>query len=183
MARLICSKFEESLLYQMLMKITLCFQRGKSSWSLIEESYYCKYVFRILNKKIPFSSIHFYLSAIFLYCQQPSNIIAQRKFSPAKDPCSIVWEILWDDFCTMELMHGKKDNPKSPPSQLILYLQSRSLDVKENVRAVKCYPESHQALQVYSSIDHALSIYGPNASKVCFYPLRRASLNIRLYIH
>ncbi|KAI5381825.1 hypothetical protein KIW84_040789 [Lathyrus oleraceus] len=114
--------------------------------------------------------------------QQPSNIIAQRKFSPAKDPCSIVWEILWDDFCTMELMHGKKDNPKSPPSQLILYLQSRSLDVKENVRAVKCYPESHQALQVYSSIDHALSIYGPNASKVCLYPLRRASLNIRLYI-
>lgn len=158
----------------MLMKITLCFRKGKFSWSLIEESYYCKYVVRILNKKkIPFFSIHCYLPAIFLYCQQPSNIIAQRKFSPAKDPCSIVWEILWDDFGTMELTHGKKDNnPKSPPSQLIIYLQSRSLDVKENVHVVKCNPESRQAFQVYSSIDYALSIYGPNASKVCFYSLR-----------
>ncbi|KEH32375.1 calcium-dependent lipid-binding-like protein [Medicago truncatula] len=97
--------------------------------------------------------------------QQPSNIIAQRKFSPAKDPCSIAWDIMWDDLAAMEQTHGKKDNPKSPPSRLILYLKSRSFDVKENVRIVKCNPESHQALQVYSSIDHALSIYGPGASK------------------
>ncbi|MCH88763.1 calcium-dependent lipid-binding family protein [Trifolium medium] len=92
-------------------------------------------------------------------------ILLQRKFSPAKDPCSIVWDILWDDFGAMELTHGKKDNPKSPPSRLVLYLQSKSLDVKENVRIVKCIPESRQAIQVYSSIDHAFSIYGPGASK------------------
>ncbi|KAK7264763.1 hypothetical protein RJT34_32373 [Clitoria ternatea] len=97
--------------------------------------------------------------------QQPSNIIAQRKFIPARDPCSILWDILWDDLGTMELTHGKKDNPKAPPSRLILYLQSRSLDVKENVRIVKCSPGSRQALQVYSSIDHALNTYGPTVSK------------------
>ncbi|KAE9602547.1 putative vacuolar protein sorting-associated protein [Lupinus albus] len=97
--------------------------------------------------------------------QQPSNIIAQRKFIPARDPCSILWDIMWDDLGTMELTHRKKDNPKGLPSQLILYLQSRSMDMKENVRIVKCTPESHQALEVYSSIEHALSTYGPGASK------------------
>ncbi|TKY54291.1 Vacuolar protein sorting-associated protein 13C [Spatholobus suberectus] len=97
--------------------------------------------------------------------QQPSNIIAQRKFSPARDPCSILWDILWDDLGTMELTHGKKDNPKAPPSRLILYLQSRSLDMKENPRIIKCIPETHQALQVYSSIEHALHTYGPGVSK------------------
>ncbi|XP_019418850.1 PREDICTED: uncharacterized protein LOC109329610 isoform X2 [Lupinus angustifolius] len=97
--------------------------------------------------------------------QQPSNIIAQRKFSPARDPCSILWDIMWDDLGTLELTHRKKDNPKGLPSQLILYLQSRSMDMKENVRFIKCTPESHQALEVYSSIEHALSTYGPGASK------------------
>ncbi|KAK7363427.1 hypothetical protein VNO77_05570 [Canavalia gladiata] len=98
--------------------------------------------------------------------QQPSNIMAQRKFSPARDSCSIMWDILWDDLGTMELIHGKKDNPKSPPSRLILYLQYRSLDMKENFRIIKCIPDTHQALQVYSSIDHALNTYGPGVSKV-----------------
>ncbi|KAH1088253.1 hypothetical protein AAZX31_07G215500 [Glycine max] len=97
--------------------------------------------------------------------QQPSNIIAQRKFSPARDPCSIMWDILWDDLGTMELTHGKKDKPKAPPSQLILYLQSRSMDMKENHRIIKCIRETHQALQIYSSIQHALNTYGPGVSK------------------
>ncbi|KAK7348007.1 hypothetical protein VNO80_22555 [Phaseolus coccineus] len=97
--------------------------------------------------------------------QQPSNIIAQRKFSPARDPCSILWDILWDDLGTMELTHGKKDNPKGPPSRLVLYLQSRSLDMKENHRIVKCIRDTRQALQAYSSIMHALSTYGPGVSK------------------
>jgi hypothetical protein len=136
----------------------------------------------ILNNKYPIFFNPLLLISNFFRCQQPSNIIAQRKFSPAKDPCSIVWDILWDDFGAMELTHGKKDNPKSPPSRLVLYLQSKSLDVKENVRIVKCNPESRQALQVYSSIDHAFSIYGPGASKVCFYSLCCASLNIHLCI-
>ncbi|KAK7291737.1 hypothetical protein RIF29_07114 [Crotalaria pallida] len=100
-----------------------------------------------------------------LLLQQPSNIIGQRKFSPARDPCSILWDLMWDDLGTMELTHGKNDNPKGPPSRLILYLQSRSLDAKENVRIIKCTSESHQALEVYSSIEHALHSYGSSASK------------------
>ncbi|RDX70976.1 hypothetical protein CR513_49720, partial [Mucuna pruriens] len=97
--------------------------------------------------------------------QQPSNIIAQRKFSPARDPCSILWDILWDNLSTMELTHGKKDNPKGPPSRLILYLQCRSLDTKENQRIIKCIHETRQALQLYSSIEHAFNTYGPGVSK------------------
>ncbi|KAF7837667.1 putative vacuolar protein sorting-associated protein 13A isoform A [Senna tora] len=97
--------------------------------------------------------------------QQPSNIIAQRKFSPARDPCSILWDVLWDNLGTMELTHGKKDSPKAPPSRLILYLHSRSLDSKENVRTVKCNPGSQQALEVYLAIEHAMNTYGPNVSK------------------
>lgn len=118
--------------------------------------------------KTSFSLIDCYLSIFVCHCQQPSNMIAQRKFSPARDPCSILWDILWDDLGTMELTHGKKDNPKGPPSRLILYLQSRSLDMKENHRIIKCISETRQALQAYSSIMHALNTYGPGVSKVCF---------------
>lgn len=118
----------------------------------------------------PYSPVHCYL-AFFFQCQQPSNIIAQRKFSPARDPCSILWDVLWDDLGTMELTNRKKDSPKAPPSQLILYLHSRSLDSKENIRIIKCNPESKQALDVYLAIEHAMNTYGPNASKVYLFIL------------
>lgn len=97
--------------------------------------------------------------------QQPSNIIGQRKFSPARDPCSIIWDVLWDDLAAMELTHGKKDHPKALPSRLILYLRTRSTELKEQVRVIKCMPETRQALEVYSSIELALHTYGPNQSK------------------
>ncbi|KAI4344734.1 hypothetical protein L6164_011925 [Bauhinia variegata] len=97
--------------------------------------------------------------------QQPLHIIAQRKFSPPKDPCSILWDVLWDDLGIMELQHGKKDNSKSPPSRLILYLKTRASDLKENVRIIECSRESHQAQQVYSSIEHAMYAYDLNLSK------------------
>lgn len=97
--------------------------------------------------------------------QQPSNIIGQRKFSPAKDPCSVTWDVLWDDLAFMELTHGKKDHPKASPSRLILYLSTRSTEPKEQVRIIKCIPETRQALEVYSSIELALHTYGPNQAK------------------
>lgn len=97
--------------------------------------------------------------------QQPSNIIAQRKFSPARDPCSVLWEVLWDALVTMELIHGKKDHPKAPPSRLILYLQTKSTESKDQARVIKCSHESHQALEVYSSIERAMGTYGPKQSK------------------
>ncbi|GAV71650.1 DUF946 domain-containing protein/DUF1162 domain-containing protein/Chorein_N domain-containing protein [Cephalotus follicularis] len=100
-----------------------------------------------------------------LLLQQPSNIIAQRKFSPARDPCSILWDVMWDDLAIMELTHGKKDHPKSPPTRLIIYLQSKSAEMKEQVRVVKCSQDTPQALEIYSSIERAKSTYGPNLSK------------------
>ncbi|CAH9120434.1 unnamed protein product [Cuscuta epithymum] len=101
-----------------------------------------------------------------LLLQQPSNLMAQKKFNPARDPCSVLWDVLWDDLVTMELSPGKKDAVSSPPSRLIIYLQSRSLEGKDQVRIIKCHPNSNQAFEVYSSIELARTTYGPNDSKV-----------------
>ncbi|XP_062178337.1 uncharacterized protein LOC133883124 isoform X2 [Alnus glutinosa] len=97
--------------------------------------------------------------------QQPSNIIAQRKFSPARDPCSVLWDVLWADLVTMELTHGKKDHQNAPHCRLILYLQAKSTESKEQVRVIKCNPETNQALEVYTSIEQAMNTYGSNLSK------------------
>ena len=103
--------------------------------------------------------------------QQPLNIIAQRKFNPARDPCSVLWDVLWDDLVTMELAHGKKDQPESPFSQLVLYLKTRPPEFKDQVRIIKCNCDTHQALDIYSSIERAMNTYGPGKSKVCTCPL------------
>lgn len=101
--------------------------------------------------------------------QQPSNLIAQKKFNPARDPCSVLWDVVWDDLVTMELIHGKKDHPIAPPSRVILYLHSKSLDTKDQHRIIKCNRDSNQAFEVYSSIEQARSTYGPTQSMVRFY--------------
>lgn len=67
---------------------------------------------------------------------------------------------------TMELTHGKKDHPEAPPSRLILYLQSKSTDARDQTRVIKCIRESHQAREVFSSIERAMDTYGPKQSKV-----------------
>lgn len=92
--------------------------------------------------------------------------MGQRKFIPAKDACSIQWDILWNDLVTMELTDGKKDQPNSPPSRLILYLKAKPHDPKEQFRVVKCIPNTKQAFDVYSAIDQAINLYGQNALKV-----------------
>lgn len=91
--------------------------------------------------------------------------MAQRKFNPARDACSVLWDVLWDDLVTMELAHGKKDQQASSPSRVILYLQMK-LDSKETNRVIKCSRGSRSASDIYASIQRALSTYGPNASKV-----------------
>ena len=68
----------------------------------------------------------------------------------------------------MELTHGKKDQPKAPPSRLTLYLRSRSTESKEQFRVIKCSRETDQALKVYSSIERAVNTYGRNLSNVSF---------------
>ncbi|XP_071939359.1 uncharacterized protein [Coffea arabica] len=94
--------------------------------------------------------------------QQPFNIIAQKKFNPARDPCSVSWDVAWNDLVTMELTHGKKDHASAPPSRLVVYLQSRSLEAKDQVRVIKCNHDTNQAMEVYTSIEQARSTYGPS---------------------
>ncbi|KAL8484750.1 hypothetical protein ACS0TY_027161 [Phlomoides rotata] len=96
--------------------------------------------------------------------QQPSNLIAQKRFNPARDPCSVLWEVVWDDLVTMELIHGKRDHPIAPPSRVVLYLQSKFGDAKDQHRIIKCNRDSNQAFEVYSSIELARSTYGPSQS-------------------
>ncbi|PIN00426.1 hypothetical protein CDL12_27074 [Handroanthus impetiginosus] len=96
--------------------------------------------------------------------QQPSNLIAQKKFNHARDPCSVLWDVRWDDLVTMELTHGKKDPPNAPPSRVILYLHSKSLDTRDQIRIIKCNRDSNQSFEVYSAIEQARSTYGPTQS-------------------
>ncbi|KAI4370200.1 hypothetical protein MLD38_018571 [Melastoma candidum] len=100
-----------------------------------------------------------------LLLQQPSAIVSQRKFNPARDPCSVLWDVLWDDLITMELTHGKKDLPKSPCSRLILYLKPRQPELREQIRIIKCSRDSDQASEIYSSIERAMTTYGPTRQK------------------
>lgn len=120
----------------------------------------------ILMKFLILSSVDGMLMFFVFYYQQPSNIIAQKKFNPARDPCSVSWDMVWDDLVMMELTHGKKDHPSDPPSRLILYLQSKSLEAKDQVRVIKCNRNSNQAMEVYTSIEQARSTYGPSRLQV-----------------
>lgn len=104
----------------------------------------------------------------YVLLQQPTNLIAQKKFNPARDPCSVLWDVVWDDLVTMELVHGKKDHPNAPTSRVILYLHTKSVDAKDQYRIIKCSRDSNQAFEVYSSIEQARSTYGPTHSMVRF---------------
>ncbi|XP_047948182.1 uncharacterized protein LOC125194160 isoform X1 [Salvia hispanica] len=96
--------------------------------------------------------------------QQPSNLIQQKKFNPARDPCSVIWDVAWDNLVTMELTHGKKDHPIAPPSRVLLYLHSKSADTRDQHRIIKCNRDSNQAFEVYSAIELARSTYLPDLS-------------------
>ncbi|MFS7909478.1 putative vacuolar protein sorting-associated protein [Helianthus anomalus] len=97
---------------------------------------------------------------------QTSNIMTQKKFNPARDPCLVLWDVLWEDLATMELTSGKKDHPNAPPSKLVLYLKSKSSsEINDHTRVIKCYRDSKQAIQVYTSIQQAMSTYAPKGSK------------------
>ncbi|MBA0696731.1 hypothetical protein Goari_003258 [Gossypium aridum] len=82
-----------------------------------------------------------------------------------RDPCLVLWDVPWNDLVTMELTQGKKDQFKAPPSQLILHLRTRPSDTKEQARVIKCSRDTHQAREVYTSIERAMKTYGQNISK------------------
>ncbi|XP_071698618.1 uncharacterized protein [Rutidosis leptorrhynchoides] len=97
---------------------------------------------------------------------QTSNIISQKKFNPVRDPCLVLWDVLLEDLATMELTTGKKDHTGAPPSKLVLYLKSKSSENNnDQTRVIKCYRDTKQAIEVYTSIEQALSTYAPKDSK------------------
>ncbi|XP_024982723.1 uncharacterized protein LOC112519038 isoform X5 [Cynara cardunculus var. scolymus] len=96
---------------------------------------------------------------------QTSNLIPQKKFNPARDPCLVLWDVLWEDLGTMELTRGKKDGANAPPSKLILYLKSKSSENNDHTRVIKCYRDTKQASEVYSSIEQAMKTFVPNQPK------------------
>ncbi|KAL1111644.1 hypothetical protein V6Z11_D02G074700 [Gossypium hirsutum] len=100
---------------------------------------------------------------------QQTSLITQRKFNPMRDPCSVLWDVPWDDLKTMELTRGKKDLHKAPPSRLVLHLKAKPTETKEQVRVIKCNRGTHQTLEVYSSVERAMITYGRNLSKVSFW--------------
>ncbi|KAJ9559357.1 hypothetical protein OSB04_013971 [Centaurea solstitialis] len=96
---------------------------------------------------------------------QTSNLIPQKKFNPARDPCLVLWDVLWEDLGTMELTRGKKDGANAPPSKLVLHLKSKTSDTNDHNRVIKCYRETKQAMEVYSSIEQAMKTFVPNQPK------------------
>ncbi|KAE8735935.1 hypothetical protein F3Y22_tig00000313pilonHSYRG00026 [Hibiscus syriacus] len=103
--------------------------------------------------------------SFFVDLFKTSTNITHRKFNPMKDPCSVLWDVMWDDLKTMDLTRGKKDLLKAPPSRLVLHLKTKQADAKEQVRIIKCNRGTHQTLEVYSSIERAMITYGRNLSK------------------
>ncbi|KAI5061209.1 hypothetical protein GOP47_0023714 [Adiantum capillus-veneris] len=98
--------------------------------------------------------------------QHPTSIIVQKKPDLMKDPCSVLWDVTWSNLGAVELSHGKHNMQNGRPSRLILHLrngavEAHRMDLKELVRVIKCDPETDQASLIYSAIQQALSLYGP----------------------
>ncbi|KAL3679175.1 hypothetical protein R1sor_022131 [Riccia sorocarpa] len=99
--------------------------------------------------------------------QHPTGVIVQKRADLLKDPCTVTWDVTWDDFMTMELAHGKEEPPTLPPSRLIIHLRNwsqdtRLFDSKEIARIVKCHPGTKQAVEIRLAIQKAYDTYGPN---------------------
>jgi hypothetical protein len=113
----------------------------------------------------------------FLYCllyclQHPASLIQQKKLDLLKEPCTVTWDVTWNEMMTMELVHAKESSMQSPPSRLIIHLRnwsqdSRLFDSKEITRVVKCHPGTQQAAEIRNAIQQAYDSYG-NAAQVPF---------------
>lgn len=99
--------------------------------------------------------------------QHPSALIAQKRPDLMKEPCTIVWDVTWNDLMTLEVTHGPEEPSHLPPSRLIIHLRdwsqdSRLFDSKEIARVVKCHPGTKQAAEIQGAIQHAYNLYGPD---------------------
>lgn len=103
--------------------------------------------------------------------QHPSGVIVQKRADLLKDPCTVSWDVTWDDFMTMELAQGKDEPLSLPPSRLIIHLRNwsqdtRLFDSKEIARIVKCHPGTKQAAEIRLAIQKAYDTYGPDRANV-----------------
>lgn len=129
---------------------------------------------------------------LWLYAdvQHPTSLIQQKKPDLLKEPCTVTWDVLWDDLGTMDLAHAKDESRQLPPSRLIirsLLNDSRLFDTslpnsrKEILHVVKCHPGTKQAVEIRNAIQQAYNMYGPgrasNAAQVLSLP---PSLQTRL---
>ncbi|XP_059076567.1 uncharacterized protein LOC131042467 isoform X2 [Cryptomeria japonica] len=102
--------------------------------------------------------------------QSPTSVV-QRKSDPSREPCTIVWDVVWDDLVSVELRNGKKDPPGYQPSRVILNLRhssqdSRIFESKETMRVIKCHRESRQAEEIHNAIQQARNTYRSNRSGI-----------------
>lgn len=96
--------------------------------------------------------------------QHPTSLIQQKKPDLLKEPCTVTWDVMWDDLKTMELFHAKDDSRQMPPSRLVIRVyvnKSQMFDNKETNFVVKCHPGTKQAMEVRNAIQQALNTYGP----------------------
>ncbi|KAH7429913.1 hypothetical protein KP509_09G071300 [Ceratopteris richardii] len=99
--------------------------------------------------------------------QHPTSNIKPKKTDLMKDPCSVLWDVTWENLGTIELARGKQDSLSQPASRLILHLRTAApeahrTDMKDSVHVIKCDSKSNQAVIIYSAIQQALSRYGPD---------------------
>eukprot|EP00271_Cylindrocystis_brebissonii_P008358 TRINITY_DN2254_c0_g1_i1.p1 TRINITY_DN2254_c0_g1~~TRINITY_DN2254_c0_g1_i1.p1 ORF type:complete len:1958 (-),score=356.45 TRINITY_DN2254_c0_g1_i1:258-5252(-) len=88
-----------------------------------------------------------------------------------KEPCSILWDVTWDELMTLELKSGKDEPAGYPPSRLVLHLRdwsqdSRLFDTKQIARMVQCHPGTTHAQELRDAIQRAYDKYGPDRATV-----------------
>ena len=96
--------------------------------------------------------------------QHPTSLIQQKKPDLLKEPCTVTWDVMWDDLKTMELFHAKEESRQMPPSRLVIRVytnESRRFDTKETNFVVKCHPGTKQAVEIRNAIQQAVNTYGP----------------------
>jgi vacuolar protein sorting-associated protein 13A/C len=99
--------------------------------------------------------------------QHPTSLIQQKKPDLLKEPCTVTWDVMWDDLRTMELFYGSEETRQLPPSRLIIRVwgnDSRRFDSKETNFVVKCHPGTNQAIEIRNAIQQVFNTYGPGRS-------------------
>eukprot|EP00897_Mesotaenium_endlicherianum_P008373 jgi/Mesen1/7564/ME000392S06833 len=102
--------------------------------------------------------------------QHPAAM-GQKRVDLLKEPCSVVWDVPWEELMTTELKHAKDEAPGSPPSRLVLHLrdwsqETRLFEAREIARTVSCHPGTSQAADIKEAIHRAMQKYGPDRATV-----------------